>query len=196
MNMCYEVASRSPDESTHSGAYISKQDNTPVSFGYNGMPRDIECTPERQERPKKYLYFEHAERNAIYNAGRTGVPLVDCRLYVNWLPCADCARGIIQAGISEVVVHRQGMNAFLMSRDDTKWTDHHDIVLDMFTESGVQFRWFSGNVRMGVTGMWSGKEYAFLGKDIQKPVELTYRHRLVWEQRFCSGLDPQNPHEN
>ena len=161
LNKCYEVADRSPDESTHSGCYIVAQDNTPISFGYNGFPRKIENTPERQERPLKYQYFEHAERNAIYNAGREGKSCLGAKLYVNWLPCADCARGIIQVGITDVIVHREGQKAFAMSRDDEVWGGDHSVATDMFKEAGVNFHWFTGFIRRGHFGMWSGKYYSF-----------------------------------
>ena len=177
MNMCYEVASRSPDESTHSGCYIATTDNTPISFGYNGFPRGIENTPERQQRPLKYQYFEHCERNAFYNAGREGKSCMGAKIYVNWLTCADCARGIIQEGLSEVIVHKQGQEAFLMSRNDTVWTEDHDIVIGMFAEAGVDFRWYTGPIRMGLTGMWSGKRYAFLDSN---PVELNDVAECLW----------------
>ncbi len=177
MNMCYEVASRSPDESTHSGCYIATQDNTPVSFGYNGFPRGIKNTPERQQRPLKYQYFEHCERNAFYNAGREGKSCLGAKIYVNWLPCADCARAIIQEGISEVIVHKQGQLAFKMSRDEAVWDADHDIVLGMFEESGVKFRWYTGSIRIGLMGMWSGKYYD-LRNDL--PVELEEGTHIIW----------------
>ena len=169
MNMCYEVADRSEDESTHSGCYIVAQDNTPISFGYNGFPRKIENTSERQARPLKYQYFEHAERNAIYNAGREGKSCLGAKLYVNWLPCADCARGIIQVGITDVIVHRLGQRAFEISRDDAVWGSDHSVATDMFMEAGVNFRWFNGILRRGHTGMWSGKYYSF---NTGEPVEV------------------------
>ena len=177
MNMCYEVASRSPDESTHSGCYIATMDNTPISFGYNGYPRGIANSPERQQRPLKYKYFEHCERNAFYNAGRQGKSCLGAKIYVNWLPCADCARGIIQQGLSEVIVHSDGQKAFMMSRNDTVWGEDHNMVTDMLTEAGVAFRWYTGPIRMGLEGMWSGKRYAFLGG---KAVELSNDAEAVW----------------
>lgn len=170
MNKCYEVADRSPDQSTHSGCYIVDTDNVPLSFGYNGFPRGIEDIPERQERPLKYQYFEHAERNAIYNAGRKGISCLGAKLYVNWLPCSDCARGIIQVGISEVIVHREGQRAFKMSRDESAWDADHGIVPSMFREAGVAFRWWGGSIRRGHFGMWSGKHYD-MSRHI--PIEVT-----------------------
>lgn len=61
--------------------------------------------PERWERPLKYDFVEHAERNAVYNAARVGIPLKGCRAYLNWEPhpCKDCAKAFIQAGITEVI---------------------------------------------------------------------------------------------
>ena len=45
-----------------------------------------------------------AERNAICNAARCGTALEHCTIYVEIMPCMDCARAIVQAGIREVVV--------------------------------------------------------------------------------------------
>ena len=43
----------------------------------------------------------HAELNAILNA--RGKNLKGARLYVDLFPCNECAKAIIQSGISEVV---------------------------------------------------------------------------------------------
>ncbi|RLJ04713.1 MAG: CMP deaminase [Candidatus Aenigmatarchaeota archaeon] len=105
MELCHVIAKRSKDQSTQLGAVIVDEDNTILSMGYNCFPRGInDDVPERQERPIKYKYFEHAERNAIYNASRSGVSLLGSTIYVPMLPCSDCARGIIQSGIRYVVV--------------------------------------------------------------------------------------------
>lgn len=60
---------------------------------------------ERWERPAKYEWVEHAERNAVYNAARIGVSVAGCRAYLNWepRPCVECCKGFIQAGIIEVI---------------------------------------------------------------------------------------------
>lgn len=97
------VASKSKDLSTDVGCVIVGPDHEIRSTGFNGFPRgcrdDVE---DRKERPLKYVYTEHAERNAIYNAARNGVPLNWCTMYITHAPCTKCARGIIQAGIKEV----------------------------------------------------------------------------------------------
>ena len=48
----------------------------------------------------KYPYVCHAELNAILNANGN---LKGCTLYVDLFPCNECAKAVIQAGISRVV---------------------------------------------------------------------------------------------
>ena len=99
------VKLKSKDKYTQIGAVIVGKDNEVVSTGYNSFPRGIDDNvPERQERPEKYHWFEHAERNAIYNAARIGVSTKGCTMYLTCgLPCTECCRGIINAGITKVV---------------------------------------------------------------------------------------------
>lgn len=101
------IAKRSKDQSTKIGCVIVGPDNDVRTTGYNCFPRGLnDNNQERQMRPEKYVWFEHAERNAIYNvARRGGAPLKDCTIYISSLiPCSDCARALIQTGIKEVVV--------------------------------------------------------------------------------------------
>ena len=181
MTMCYQIARRSRDLSTHSGTVITTTDHVPVSFGYNSFPRGIDFEgeigpdglPSRQSRidGEKYLWMEHGERNAIYNANRTGVPLLGTKLYVNWVPCMDCARAIIQSGIAQVIIHKLGQQAFDHSRtpDGTVWTTDGDKwqksflkSWGMMQEAGVQVNWYDGILDGDVRGFFSGKEYRFV----------------------------------
>ena len=49
----------------------------------------------------KYPYICHAELNAVIN--KISADLYGCRLYVALFPCNECAKVIIQSGITEVV---------------------------------------------------------------------------------------------
>ena len=62
----------SKDRSTKAGAmFLQPEKYGVLAKGYNGLPRGCnDDVPERHERPLKYSYFEHAERNAVYNAVR------------------------------------------------------------------------------------------------------------------------------
>ena len=106
LNMAQFVSTKSKDESTKVGAVIVAADHSVLSTGYNGLPRGVEYNDYKQGRPQKYKYFEHAERNAIYNAARNGTHLLGSTIYLNWgpAPCTDCTRGIIQSGIQQIVV--------------------------------------------------------------------------------------------
>lgn len=104
IELAKHIATWSKDKSTVVGAVIVDSENRIVSQGYNGF-----CTGcndevrERHERPAKYLYTEHAERNAIYNAARIGVSVKDCKIYTTLFPCVDCTRAIIQSGIQQLI---------------------------------------------------------------------------------------------
>lgn len=104
IDICDVVSRRSKDESTKLGCVIVGPSKEIRSVGYNSFPRGIDDNnPKRQLRPAKYFYFEHSERNALYNALLTGTSVEGCICYVSFYPCADCARGLIQAGVSEIV---------------------------------------------------------------------------------------------
>jgi len=131
------IASKSKDEATKVGVIIVGPDNEPRSMGYNSFPRGInDDLPERQERPAKYLYIEHGERNAIYNAARAGIPLKGCRIYMGFYPCADCARAIIQSGIKEIIMDAtdyEGKEKYWNER----WKDQIVASKEMLAEAGI-----------------------------------------------------------
>jgi dCMP deaminase len=102
-----------------------------LSSGWNGMPRGIdESLLERSVRPEKYLWYEHAERNAIYNASRDGTPLKGSIMVVNRYPCADCARAIIQCGIRSVITNTPESN--------TTWNESWRVSSIMLGEAGIR----------------------------------------------------------
>ena len=125
-----EFASWSKDRSTKVGCVIVSDANQVLSGGYNGFPRGVvDDVDARHERPAKYLWTEHAERNAIYAAARHGVKLEGATLYIPWFPCADCARAIIQVGIRRVIAVNPVVNA--------QWDAHFAVAWEMMTEAGT-----------------------------------------------------------
>lgn len=138
MQMVELVSTRSKDMHTRIGCVIVGPHHEVRSTGYNGFPRGIDDDkPERQWRPEKYYYFEHGERNAIYNAVRCGIALEGCIMYVKGTPCADCARAIIQSGITEVV-----LSTFQLKE---RWKESCIAGHAMLTEAGVHVRVMGGN---------------------------------------------------
>jgi len=142
MSLAYLASTKSKDKSTHMGAVIIGKDKEIVSTGMNGFVRGInDHIDERQERPEKYFWMEHAERNAIYNAARIGVSLKNCCLYVTAMPCMDCAKGIVQAGISKVIVDYNKEY-----EKSPEWIEHSKRTLILFKEAGVELEYFKGEL--------------------------------------------------
>ena len=95
-------ASWSKIRTTKVGAVIVDQQNRVVSQGFNGFPRGIEDTEERLiDREEAKLLACHAEANAIDNRGSNSIE--GCTIYCTHHPCIDCAKRLIQNGISKIV---------------------------------------------------------------------------------------------
>ena len=97
---------RSKDPNTQVGACIVSGDNKILSMGYNGFPKgcsDDEFPWSREGAPldNKYFYTTHSELNAILNY--RGGSLEGAKIYVTLFPCNECAKAIIQAGITTVI---------------------------------------------------------------------------------------------
>jgi len=138
VSLAYFVALRSKDESTKCGAVIVDDDNIVRATGYNSFVRGInDFVPERQERPEKYLFFEHAERNTIFNCT---VRPKGCRIYVTGHPCADCARAIIQSGIVKLIYcERPEFHA--------DWNDSIKAASQMFKEALIKVEVYTDDIQ-------------------------------------------------
>ncbi len=129
------VANKSKD-ATKVGVVIVGPDHEIRATGYNGFPRGVKEAPAlRHDRPEKYFWTEHAERNAIYHAARTGIALKECRIYCTWQPCMSCTRAIIQSGI-KVVTYLKGSPENM----NPKWEEEFRRTQIMMKEAGV--RWY------------------------------------------------------
>ena len=127
MAMAEHVATWSKDPSTQVGCVIVDKQNRVVSVGFNGFPRGIKDLAERyNDKETKYLFVAHAERNALDNAP---LSVEGCTLYSPLLPCNECAKSIIQKGITKVVSYEPTED-----RPYLNW----DITKKMFLEAGVQ----------------------------------------------------------
>ena len=106
MSVAFLSGKRSKDPNTQVGACIVNKNNVIESIGYNGLPKgcsddEFPWEKEGEMLNTKYPFVVHAELNAILNA--KGKDLSGCKIYVALFPCNECAKAIIQSGISEVV---------------------------------------------------------------------------------------------
>lgn len=105
MGLAHLSAKRSKDPSTQVGACIVSEEHRVVGIGYNGFPNGCsdDAFPwdrEGEYGDTKYPFVVHAELNAILNSTQN---LKGCCLYVSLFPCNECAKAIIQSGISRIV---------------------------------------------------------------------------------------------
>lgn len=102
------------------GAVIVK-DRRIIATGYNGTPQGIKncteggcerCTKRNEgkigagEQKGKCLCL-HAEQNSIIQSAYHGISTKGATLYSTYAPCTQCAKMIINAGLTRVVCGRQ-----------------------------------------------------------------------------------------
>lgn len=129
-----ELAARRSKDTTQVGAALVGKEGEVRLTAYNGPPRGVHDLPERFVRPTKYLFASHAEQNLVAFAAREGIRTKGCTVYVTHMPCSACARSLIQAGITHVVV---GNGQTSMPREEFA------AARDMFDEVGVTLRFCS-----------------------------------------------------
>ena len=109
-----DVATRSTCLRRSVGALIVK-DKRILATGYNGAPSGIPHCEEKGGCLRRKLGVPsgerhelcrglHAEQNAIIQAAIHGVSIAGSSLYCTTFPCSVCAKMIVQARISEVVI--------------------------------------------------------------------------------------------
>lgn len=156
MHDAYWWARRSKDPRSKIGAVLVRwEGKVAISHAYNGFARKVDDNvAERWERPEKYFWVSHAESNSILNCARTGQPTIGTIMFTPGIPCADCANDIIQAGIVEVIVHKQWQE-YERKFQWEKWKDSAKRSEEKFAEAGIKIRIFDGV--LGIQGVLDGK---------------------------------------
>lgn len=117
MNIAEQVKLRATCMSPKKGAIIVK-DKMILSTGYNGTPKKVthctaggcqRCTSRHLGKMNSGQYKEpciccHSEENAIVQAAYNGTSTKGAWMYSTFTPCVTCAKMIINAGITEVVM--------------------------------------------------------------------------------------------
>lgn len=86
---------------------IVVRDGRVISGGYNGAPSSMpHCTPEICGPDKPCIRTIHAEANAIAFAAKYGIATDGCSMWSTDSPCMDCAKLIVNSGITSVVFLR------------------------------------------------------------------------------------------
>ena len=134
MGVALLTAQRSKDNTSQVGACIVSRENKILSMGYNGMPTgcfDDDMPWEREGEPlkTKYMYVCHAELNAILNHASGTGSLKGARIHTTLFPCNECAKALIQSGISQVIYY------------EDKYADSDSVIASkrMFDMVGIRY---------------------------------------------------------
>lgn len=129
------IARRSKDPSSIVGTVIVR-DRVVLSSGFNGFPIGVKDYSERyNDRTTKYDFISHSEANSCLLAARNGISLKDSTCYTQTLPCCNCAKCLIQSGISKIKTLK---NCEKLWADYSKnWIESKKVSEIMLREAGI-----------------------------------------------------------
>lgn len=119
LGLAKAVSLRSHDIQTQHGCVITDKNHRILGVGYNGFPKGLDDNNLPNERPHKYPWMIHAERNALSNCvirPDNGIA------YVTGQSCNDCIMALWQEGIKEVYM-ANSHGTHLFSDDQKKQFD-------------------------------------------------------------------------
>lgn len=99
-----DTSLRSTCDRAHVGAVLVSETNQILATGYNGsLAGQPHCTDAGHLMLRGHcVRTVHAEANAIIQCSLNGVSTKNSTIYVTYYPCLNCAKLLIQAGISTV----------------------------------------------------------------------------------------------
>ncbi len=119
------------DDKKRKVSSIIVKDNNIISYGVNIIPNESSRNENRCGKELKKYWIEHSERNAIFKCSKQGIALEGSEMYVNYFPCADCARAIMQCGIKKVYSPKPEL-------EKSKWKESWKESIFILTEADVE----------------------------------------------------------
>ena len=113
------VSERATCPRMHCGCVLVK-DKRILSTGYNGsIPGDVHCEDDGCMIVDNHcVRTNHAEMNAIIQCSIHGISTQGATAYITNMPCTNCSKALIAAGIKEIVI----------------FSDYHDTKAEEFFE--------------------------------------------------------------
>jgi dCMP deaminase len=156
LKQAYRFAQHSPDPSTQVGCVIVHPTMGVIAGASNSLPEGLQHKQERlNDYTQKNIYMEHAERNALYRCCQSVLSTTGCHAYVTLAPCVDCARGLIQSGIVQVVAHKEMLDLYASDSEaqrrltiETGWKLLYEAGIKCLLWSGRVFEFPSVSIRV------------------------------------------------
>src|SRR6202451_2262605 len=101
MGMALRASSLSPNRVRRVGAILVAREGTEI-VACNTFPAGVRDIEERHAGDGRFVWMEHAERHAIFEAARRGIATAGGWLTTTFFPCIDCARAIVDAGVASL----------------------------------------------------------------------------------------------
>jgi dCMP deaminase len=98
MPAALRAAAASPNRVRQVGAILVAGDGVEIA-ACNTFPAGVRGLEERHAGDGRFVWMEHAERHAIFEAARRGIATAGAHITSTFFPCIDCARAIVEAGI-------------------------------------------------------------------------------------------------
>ena len=131
INLAARAASGSPNKIRQVGAAILTCDGGEPVTGCNTFPKGVADLAWRHEGDGRFVWMEHAERNAIFAAAKQGRVLNGATIASTFFPCIDCARAIVQTGMIRLISPEPAL-------DDAVWGESFLRSRVILEEGGVE----------------------------------------------------------
>ena len=131
IELAARTAAGSPNKIRQVGAAILTCDGGEPVTGYNTFPNGVVDLPWRHEGDGRFVWMEHAERNAIFAAAKQGRGLAGATIASTFFPCIDCARAIVQTGMTRLISPEPAL-------DDAVWGESFLRSRVILEEGGVE----------------------------------------------------------
>lgn len=154
LEMAYRYAwDYSDDPMTKTGAVIIEPLTYKIiAMGANHFPVGLNPSEEQtRDRDWKLKHIIHAEPAAIFDAARKGDDTFKATMYMPWVPCTECAKAIIDSGISNLVGHKQ-----MIMKTPERWRGSTEYALELLRMCRVGLYMYDGKIG-GVQSLFNGE---------------------------------------
>jgi dCMP deaminase len=139
LRQAYHVSLLSQDPSTQCGALLLTK--TDIITGHNRLPLFIKENIAGMSRADKLDHVIHDAIDCICTAARQGISTEGATLVSPWSVCRECAKIIIEAGITRIIGHKQAYE-----KTPDRWRANMDFARKLLDGAGVSIELYDGQL--------------------------------------------------
>jgi deoxycytidylate deaminase len=133
----------SDDNVTKTGAIIVSPDLKEIlAYGTNHFSKGIIMPEDKKEdRDWRMKHIIHSEPAAVHYAARKGHKTEGTTMVMDWVPCTECAKVIVDSSISNVIGHEEKI-----IKTPEHWDESCSHALNILKIGRVDFKMYSGKI--------------------------------------------------